>query len=843
LFGDKEIREELYTPLVRELVLPENFVPARYSATQQMIDGSNEHYIKASRSKPRHVATGGIELTQAALSVGASAAKAVLQTTTNLVDVDGVVTRADTSDVGLSLNQQVEYGAIADGIALVLSAGVGVIGEAIHQSDGQPFKQSTWQIIANNAALGVGTAVTGLTNDIQIGLAVVDGMSSAVGAIGMAGYVAAWSRKGGDFPAREVLQDAAAAVSSSLKAVSDPTEGTFSKEFVDFSVSFGAALNVWALACAPKVQAAFRTGKWRDVLPEVMLEIGKEAGIAAASAVADHRVTDAEMAQAGLHTEAQTFERGTVQDHAVAWGASALEKTTHAVMKTARPSKPRHVNELKAAVEALVDSGLSQTEAVARVFAQEAGALADERAEVAQAVEDLEQDKADYQASLERLTATDPSDHDYKSIARLTDQLKRDRAVVDAAVNLVQMGLGIGDSVGAMTDSRTDMAKPLQPVIGSSVSIRFYGPIMGASELIRCVRNLYAVAQRLIALRAWMSSRKMAVSAVSPLATSVQNFIKNNSEQCSQAAIQAVLRLASSVSNFSEAVHPIMRVATLSLEVVNSTEEALYQFYKQRQLVGAWKLTKQALDNPANRKLGLIVRGMNPTLAKYTIAYGALIEKDQVAIAALNQVGLDRETLMRPSSKVADVQTYLQALYRDDNVIYVATDAEPGKTGVPAPALTVRAWSMSHMLWSERNGLAGDNPPRIVAGLAKVERFAATSDLAARTGEIDRYESALEQLEADFRAMVPMTALGRVIKSVHEAIGFYADLAGARYALVRQALAEDVGTNAVGGEIGRLLVPQAPATAPGSRRASVGEAEEGSEDEESIIEPTPRSPI
>lgn len=357
LFGDKEIMDELYTPLVRELVLPENFVPARYSATQQMIDGSNEQYIKASRSKPRHVATGGIELTQAALSVGASAAKAVLQTTTNLVDVDGVVTRSDISDVGLSLNQQVEYGAIADGIALVLSAGVGVIGEVNGQSRGEPFKQSTWQIIANNAALGVGTAVTGLTNDIQIGLAVVDGMTSAVGAIGMAGYVAKWFRNGGDFPAHAVLQDAAAAVSSSLKAVSDPTEGSFSKEFVDFSVSFGAALNVWALAGAPKVQAAFRTGKWRDVLPEVMLEIGKEAGIAAASAVADHRVTDAEMAQAGLHTEAQTFERGTVDNHAVTWGVSAFEKTTHAVMKTSRPSKPRHVNELKAAVDALVEFG------------------------------------------------------------------------------------------------------------------------------------------------------------------------------------------------------------------------------------------------------------------------------------------------------------------------------------------------------------------------------------------------------------------------------------------------------------------------------------------------------
>jgi hypothetical protein len=303
-----------------------------------------------------------------------------------------------------------------------------------------------------------------------------------------------------------------------------------------------------------------------------------------------------------------------------------------------------------------------------------------------------------------------------------------------------------------------------------------------------------------------------------------------------------VLRLASAVSNFSEAVHPIMRAATLGLEVVNSTEEAVYQFYKQRQLAGAWKLTKQALDNPANRKLGLIVRGLNPTLAKYTIAYGALIEKDQVAIAALNQLGLDRETLMRPSSKVADVQTYLQALYRDDSVIYVATDAEPGKTSVPAPALTVRAWSTSHMLWSERNGLAGDNPPRIVAGLAKLERFAATTDLTARSQELDGYADTLEQLEADFRALVPMTALGRVIKSVHEAVGLYADLAGAQYALVRQALGEDVHATMLGGDANRLHLT--PPRTPGLRTPSFQEEEEEPlEDDESIIEPAPRETI
>ena len=46
LFTDKELMDELYTPLVRDLVLPETFVPNKYSATQKMIDGCLDYFDK-----------------------------------------------------------------------------------------------------------------------------------------------------------------------------------------------------------------------------------------------------------------------------------------------------------------------------------------------------------------------------------------------------------------------------------------------------------------------------------------------------------------------------------------------------------------------------------------------------------------------------------------------------------------------------------------------------------------------------------------------------------------------------------------------------------------------------
>ncbi|MGJ3627046.1 hypothetical protein AB5I41_09230 [Sphingomonas sp. MMS24-JH45] len=57
----------------------------------------------------------------------------------------------------------------------------------------------------------------------------------------------------------------------------------------------------------------------------------------------------------------------------------------------------------------------------------------------------------------------------------------------------------------------------------------------------------------------------------------------------------------------------------------------IYKAYQQAMLVKAWKMTQVALHNPDDRVLGLAVREINPTLAEVSLAFGALIEHDQVA--------------------------------------------------------------------------------------------------------------------------------------------------------------------------------------------------------------------
>jgi hypothetical protein len=51
LFTDAEIQAEYWTPLMRERILPETYIPAAYSETQQMLDQTNELYLAAVEDK------------------------------------------------------------------------------------------------------------------------------------------------------------------------------------------------------------------------------------------------------------------------------------------------------------------------------------------------------------------------------------------------------------------------------------------------------------------------------------------------------------------------------------------------------------------------------------------------------------------------------------------------------------------------------------------------------------------------------------------------------------------------------------------------------------------------
>jgi hypothetical protein len=326
--------------------------------------------------------------------------------------------------------------------------------------------------------------------------------------------------------------------------------------------------------------------------------------------------------------------------------------------------------------------------------------------------------------------------------------------------------------------------------------------------------------KRMEALDNWRESMEEAAEAVSPYQTSIKRFINSQTTQRNQYCIQAganAINVILSAAQLSP-LAPAFKVASGAVTVAASLADTIYKFKKQRELKRAWTTTKAAID-PANkddRKMRLLARKLNPTLAKYTIAYGAVVEEDPVAIAALDRIGLDRETLVNSTGSVKDVKKYLEKLYPDDGAVYVTLDAAgPPGFKAPTPELAPKTWALTFQGFADA-GLASKNPPLITGNLALL------TDLEPKIKQLQEQMEPLEEddpkladlreevrglqgkqlkaytaLETAFRSFAPVDGEKKPMQKVKDAALVYADLAGAEVARLQIEIqpAEGEGVN------------------------------------------------
>ena len=486
--------------------------------------------------------------------------------------------------------------------------------------------------------------------------------------------------------------------------------------------------------------------------------------------------------KAGMMTVIRTGQWSKLESLFVA-GMGDLSKTMVSVVavqagyeiKTSGASKDEQSVEKKALsteaakVTGALDAETAASQALLAVQAQiETREIAYKKAKQAEDAksigETLEKERQKFRDTLDRMGTGPVSDDDFKSIAKLIEQIETDRAKWAALVAIGSAAAG--------------------------VATLFFSPMAAAGELVSFIANSRALYDRVMALRTWMDAHQDAVTSVSPYATSIQNFVRNQKEQASHYAIQAVANAIKIATNVAANFDPYgaCKAATIAVTAAASLENLVYTVYKQAALRKAWATTKASLAQPENRKLALIARKMNPTLAKYTIAYGALIDRSPIAIAVMAEVGLDRETLSRAGDKVADVKKYLQTKYPDDNVVLGnLPNLTDGVKKPPAPALTVKAWSESVTIWRGQDGLASENPRKLAQLLARVQRSGETEDEKRPVDEFPRYMETLQSLALAFRDFPAVSASSAPIAPVRTAVDLYVDLTEAQLELADQA--------------------------------------------------------
>lgn len=246
-----------------------------------------------------------------------------------------------------------------------------------------------------------------------------------------------------------------------------------------------------------------------------------------------------------------------------------------------------------------------------------------------------------------------------------------------------------------------------------------------------------------------------------------------------------VLKLAGHAAPAGYAVSAAASTGAALLEISSKVATEL-------QIRTAWKDYKQALATPQDRKAIRTALRSNPTLAKYAMAYGAVIEGNPIAKEVMRRCGINDTTLADPGTNVAKVQTYLETLYKADPMVLEQTVVPkgwyPGEV-----ALTGSSWTL--FIYAAQNDKAAPaklaNPlldPKTdatgVAGALKSFEDAMAA-IDAATNDIAKYETvvrataAIEQLDAAFLRFKP--------KALGDRPGPHAEVAA--YAAVLQSMA------------------------------------------------------
>ena len=323
---------------------------------------------------------------------------------------------------------------------------------------------------------------------------------------------------------------------------------------------------------------------------------------------------------------------------------------------------------------------------------------------------------------------------DNRSVEKLIGQMMKDRVILEIATNLVSAG--------------------------ASVVEKFVEPMAIAGTAIQLCKNLILAANRAMALNKWFKNKKDAKSAMSVYSSSVQNFVKNQSEQFSHYSIQSALQLAKMIGqilNYTGVAAQAGQAVERSAQLAATAEDILYKFYKLADLERSWKTTQKAFANPENRKLGLIARSQNPTLAKYSIAWGAVVKKDAIAKSAMASCGINELTLSQKDTNVNNVQRYLEVCFPEDNVVlkrFETPEWMPGKV-----ELNSKCWSTAKARGVRKADLLDQPTGSIDEGLAAVARWEQDAmDEDADLEKVEDYIQALESLEGALAGYLPVHA-------------------------------------------------------------------------------------
>ncbi|MCF6306240.1 MAG: hypothetical protein L3J33_12825 [Rhodobacteraceae bacterium] len=211
----------------------------------------------------------------------------------------------------------------------------------------------------------------------------------------------------------------------------------------------------------------------------------------------------------------------------------------------------------------------------------------------------------------------------------------------------------------------------------------------------KVVADMYALVKCVEIHNAWVDSMEVAMAGQGGSTAAIQNILENAKIHLSQASIKLILDTLKAGSEVAKMFDPTgaAAITSASASMASAVVEYGFQMQKEIAIVAGWNAYKEARANPKNRKKARKALRLNSTLAKCCIAYGASIMGDTAAKQAIKATGLSIAALQDDKDICKRLVSYLENELVDDPVVLMV-DFQKGTKWMPGtPTLNLAVWT------------------------------------------------------------------------------------------------------------------------------------------------------
>lgn len=193
----------------------------------------------------------------------------------------------------------------------------------------------------------------------------------------------------------------------------------------------------------------------------------------------------------------------------------------------------------------------------------------------------------------------------------------------------------------------------------------------------------------------WCDSMELSLIAQSAFSPAIERTLRDARIHLSRAAVKAVLDTLKVGLEVGRVFDPTggTSIASTAVSMTGALVDYGYKMHGENAIRKGWNAYVHARANPKDRKAGRAALRMNSTLAKCCIAYGATIQNDTAAKEAIRATGLTIAALQDDKDICVRLIAYLENELADDPTVMKVEKSKSTKWHPGKPQLTIASWT------------------------------------------------------------------------------------------------------------------------------------------------------